>query len=1069
MNPAKILVVEDEQIVALDIKRMLQRSGYAVLGPAATAEAAIHQVVKEQPDVVLMDIKLLGPMDGIAAAQEIRRRLDIPVIYLTALYDEETLQRAKLTEPYGYLLKPFNENELNSTLQMTLHRYRLEQQLKEHEQWLAATLNSIGEGVVTTDAQGRIKSMNPAAQELTGWTEVEAGGRPRAEVVQLIGQEPAAPESDLHLLQTGMTLTDHWLLARTGARILVDANFRSIRDQQGRSCGTVVTLRDITHRQQIEQAQAEKQEFYRSLFENNHAVMLLIDPGTAAIVDANAAACSFYGYRRVELTAKKITELSTLPEAQVKAAIAQAAAQKRSQFLSKHSLSNGQLRQVEIYSGPIKVGGRQLLCAIIHDITDRKQAEEELQRRNRELTLLNQVIAASVATTEPEKFLASVCRELAQAFNLSHAAALLVDAEQQTVKVVAGYAAQQVAPLPRNTFPFGPDSVVQSILTTRQPLAVADVQNEPRLANMQNLLGQLGLASLLLLPLTVETEVTAILALAAPEPHHFSVSQVNLGHTVADQVAGALTRVRLQQQHHQLSTVIEQTAESVVITDQTGAIIYVNPAFEQISGYSRAEAVGQNPRILQSGRHSIDFYEQLWQAITAGQTWQGRLINKKKDGSLYTEEATISPIRNDQGAIVNYVAVKRDVTRELELEEHYRQAQKLEAIGLLAGGIAHDFNNILTGINGFAELLYMQLPPGSPHQEDVAKILKGGQRAAELVRQLLAFSRKQVIEPKILDLNSLVSELERMLLRLIGEHIRLTTSLAPHLWPIKADPTQLEQIVLNLVINARDAMPNGGQLTIDTANVTLTDEDLPDQLELPPGEFVKLTVSDTGIGMSEQVKAHIFEPFFTTKELGRGTGLGLATVYGIVKQNCGLIWVDSEPGQGTTFQIYLPRVDEPVTPQPRPEWTFELTRGSETILLVEDEPNVRELAAEMLNRQGYRVLTAADGAEALKVADELAGPLDLLVTDVIMPRLNGPELAGRLKESRPDLKILYVSGYADEMIARFGILEHGVSLLPKPFSAMLLARKVRQVLEASANKPANETGVVHRLQPASVR
>jgi PAS domain S-box-containing protein len=1305
MNAAKILVVEDEQIVALDIKQMLQRSGYAVLGPAVTGEAAIRQTIKEQPDLVLMDIRLRGDMDGIIAAQEIRRRLDIPVIYLTAFFDEETLQRAKLTEPYGYLLKPFNENELNSTLQMSLHRHRLEQQLKEHEQWLAATLNSIGDGVITTDAEGRIKSMNLAAQEMTGWAEAKAKGQAWAEVVQLVSQESTDAVSGFQLLQTRVTLTDHWLLSTTGIQIPVDVTIRSIQDQQSRSRGTVVTLRDISARRQSQQAQAEKQELYRALFEKNHAVMLLIDPDTAQIIDANPAACSFYGYRKAELTAKKITELNTLPEAQIRAEMDRARAEKRTQFQIEHRLANGVLRQVEVHASPIKVDDRLLLCAIIHDvterqhmemelrqkeasyralfehapamyvitrdqngisiitdcnqlfsstlgyernevigrplsdfytpdsqfellnrggyqramtgslgaeehqlvrrdgqvidtilraetefdvagavfgtramyvditdrklaeaalwasenryqtvvedtpalicrflpdgqltfvnehycqyfdkqraelegynffefipleqraevqahyaalspeqpvatyehqvltpdgtvrwqrwtdralfdevgrpveyqsvgedITDRKLAEDEIQRRNRELTLFNQVIAASVATTEPEKFLESACRELAQAFNLSYAVALAVDANQHTIKIVTGYAAQSVPPFPRRIFSFGPDSLIQTLLTTRQPLGVADVKNEPRLATWQVFLEPLKVASVLLLPLTVEAEVTGLLALAATEPRHFSDNQINLGRSVADQVAGALSRIQLQQQYRQLSTAIEQTAENVVITDEIGTILYVNPAFEQTSGYSRAEVLGQNPRLLKSGRQPIAFYRQLWQTINTGQVWQGRLINKKKDGSLYTEEATISPIRNEQGAIVNYVAVKRDVTRELKLEEQYHQAQKMEAIGLLAGGIAHDFNNILTGINGFAELLYQELPPHSSQQEDVAKILKGGQRAAELVRQLLAFSRKQIIEPKVVNLNSLVGDLERTLLRLIGEHIQLTTRLAPQLGSIKADPAQLEQIMLNLAINARDAMPNGGQLKFETANVTLMDEDVSGQLELQPGEFVRLTVSDTGIGMSAEVKAHLFEPFFTTKELGRGTGLGLATVYGIVKQNRGSIWVDSEPGQGATFQIYLPRVDESVTPQPQPEWMVALPQGSETILLVEDEPQVRELAAKMLSAHGYRVVVAANGLEALKAAEEIDDRFDLLITDVVMPWLSGPELVAKLKQKRPDLKVLYVSGYGDEMIAHHGVLEPDVVLLSKPFTAGLLAQKIRQLLEST--------------------
>ena len=547
---------------------------------------------------------------------------------------------------------------------------------------------------------------------------------------------------------------------------------------------------------------------------------------------------------------------------------------------------------------------------------------------------------------------------------------------------------------------------------------------------------------------TPATSETIFLVLAASEVRDFSPNQINLAQTVVEQIGAAVSRVQLQKQRSQLSAVIEQTSESVVITDGEGNIQYVNPAFEKITGYGRSEAIGRNPRLLKSGKQSPAFYRELWQTISSRQVWHGRLVNKKKDGSLFTEEATITPIRDNLGRVVNYVAVKRDVTRELQLEEQYRQAQKMEAIGLLAGGIAHDFNNLLTAINGFAELLQFQLPVDSPQQELVEKIFKGGQRAADLVRQLLAFSRNQIIEPKTLNLNTTLKAFEKMLGRFIGEHIQLETVLASELWFVIADPSQIEQIFLNLVVNARDAMPDGGQLTIETANVVLVDADeTAIHLEVDPGEYVMVAISDTGIGMSEEVQARIFEPFFTTKEMGKGTGLGLATVYGIVKQNNGSIWVYSEEGQGTTFKIYLPRAVEAADSPPEQSWTQALPRGSETILLVEDEPMICELVAEMLRKQGYQVLEAGDGFEALRLAQELDGTLNLLVTDVIMPGMNGKDLADKLKESRPNLKVLFISGYSDDMIARHGVLEPGVALIEKPFDSNSLAHKVRQVLE----------------------
>jgi PAS domain S-box-containing protein len=517
---------------------------------------------------------------------------------------------------------------------------------------------------------------------------------------------------------------------------------------------------------------------------------------------------------------------------------------------------------------------------------------------------------------------------------------------------------------------------------------------------------------------------------------------IALGRDVTERKQAEEARVRLD-------TAIQQSAESIVITDTQGTIQYVNPAFERITGYSRAEALGQNPRILKSGKQNLAFYEDLWATITAGRVWQGRMVNRKKDGSLYTEEATISPVRDEGGAIINYVAVKRDVTRELQLEEQYRQAQKMEAVGRLTAGVAHDFNNILTAINGFSELVSLGLAPDDPLQDSVQKVLSSGQRAAGLVRQLMAFSRKQIVQPATLDINEVLANVDKMLGRIIGEDIELQTIPAPGLWLTSADPVQVEQIIFNLAVNARDAMPNGGKLTIETANVTLDEAYAAGHLGAQPGEYVLLAISDTGIGMSEEVKSHLFEPFFTTKELGRGTGLGLATVYGIIKQGGGDIQVYSEVGLGTTFKVYLPRVG-PATPPEAPALARpDMPAGQEMVLLVEDSEGVRELARRVLRSLGYTLLETRDGQEALRLAADYPGAIHLLLTDVVLPGMSGKALAEELARSRPDLKTLFMSGYTDNAIAHHGVLEPGIAFLQKPFGPIELARKVRAVLDES--------------------
>lgn len=701
-----------------------------------------------------------------------------------------------------------------------------------------------------------------------------------------------------------------------------------------------------------------------------------------------------------------------------------------------------------------QVEGDGLARAIRYAIK-RKQAEEEIRQRNRELTLFNQVIAACAADIEVETMLEIACRELALAFEVPQATAALFDEKKTLIQIVAEYRASGQPSALGLTFPVLHDPALQYLLKQEGPLIVSEVQSDPRLTpSFRELLGQGGIVSLMILPLRFSGEIVGSLMIEAGEPRLFSAKDVNLAWSVADQVAGSLARARLVQTQQRLSAAIEQAMDTVIITTTSGVIIYVNPAFERNSGYSRAEAVGQTPQLLKSDQHDPDFYEVLWTTLRAGQVWRGRFVNKRKDDALYTEDATITPIRNDNGAITNYVSVQHDVTRELQLEEQYRQSQKMEAIGRLSGGVAHDFNNLLLVINGYSELLLNRyLDIESPLRKHVEEIQKAGERAAGLTNQLLAFSRKQVLEPKVLNLNTIVAEMDKMLRRLIGEDIDLVTALRDGLGQVKADPGQLEQVLLNLAVNARDAMPQGGKLTIETANIELDDAYARQHAEVQSGHYVMLAVSDTGSGIDRETLARIYEPFFTTKAQGKGTGLGLSTVYGIVKQSGGHIWVYSELGRGTTFKVYLPRVQETVeVVEPDPA-RLEQPQGLETILLVEDDERVRELVRTLLEEEGYTVLVAHNGDEALRFCQQYDGPAHLLVTDIVMPGgINGRQLSERLAPLYPELKVLFMSGYTDEAIVHHGVLEHHVAFLQKPFTLVALLRKVREILDASLSR-----------------
>jgi PAS domain S-box-containing protein len=822
-----------------------------------------------------------------------------------------------------------------------------------------------------------------------------------------------------------------------------------VRDEAGNPLELVGFWIDITERVQAEEALRESEEKFRTLAEKSPN-MIFINQG-GGIVYANEICEEIIGYSRAEFYSPDFDFMRLIAPESVEIIEENYRRHGQGQEVTPcelQLLTKDGNRLYSIYTTRlITYQGQPAILGIITDTTKRRQAEEEIRRRNKELELLNAIIAASAAGLEPEGVLEIACRSLARAFDVPQASAVLLNEDKTAGVVAAEYRVKNRPGALGQTIPIDDSPPFQYLLSRKTPLAVDDVQNDPRLAPVHDLIHQSGLVSMLILPLTIEGEVVGGLSLETIEPRHFSPGEISLAWNVADQVTGVLARGRLAQTHQRLITAIEQSVESVIITDTKGVILYVNPAFERVSGYSRAEAIGQTPRLLKSGKHDAAFYQNLWGTITAGQVWRGRLINKKKNGTLYTDEATITPVRNKRGEIVNFVAVQRDVTRELQLEEQYHQAQKMEAIGRLTGGIAHDFNNLLTAINGFAELLHMRLPLNDPHRKLAGNILNSGQRATGLVKQLLAFSRKQIVEPKVLDLNEVVANMDKMLRRIIGEDLEMITLLASDLWPVKVDPAQIEQVIINLAVNARDAMPEGGRLTIETANVILDDNYVAAHLEAQPDEQVLLAINDTGSGMSDEVQARIFEPFFTTKEQGKGTGLGLATVFGIVKQSGGDIRVYSEEGQGTTFKIYLPRAEEASPASIRSDQTDDIPRGTETVLLAEDEAAVRNLVAEMLRAQGYTVLEADNGEAGLRLAQEYKETIQLLLTDVIMPQMGGKELAERLSATRPEIKVLFVSGYTDNAIVHKGVLDPEVAFIQKPFSAVALARKVRAVLD----------------------
>ncbi|MFA5908161.1 MAG: PAS domain S-box protein [Vicinamibacterales bacterium] len=758
MTRPRILIVEDEGIIARDIQGQLQALGYEVVGIALTGEDAVALTGTLRPQLVLMDIHLSGAIDGIDAAVEIRQRFSVPSVFLTAYATDDVVERAKRAEPLGYLIKPFDEQSLRTTIEIALHKDDSDRKLRASEARYRAVIQTAHDAIITADRDGRIVGWSVAAERMFGYTEQEILGQPAA---MLLGAGQEAIRDQVLQLAEGFT-----------------------------GSGELDALRERIGRRQ---------------------------------------------------------DGSTFP---------------LERSLARWETAEG-----------------WFITAFIRDITDRKQIEVSL---------------------------------------------------------------------------------------------------------------------------------------------------------------------KLQ------SAALHATANAIVITDRDGAIQWVNPAFTTMTGYDAHEAIGRNPRDLtKSGAHPQSFYDDMWKTLVAGMMWEGELINRRKDGTRYIEQQTITPVRNAAGEVTNYIGVKRDMTEQKQLQEQFQQAQKMEVIGRLAGGIAHDFNNLLTVINGTADLALLDLPEHSPLRIEFEHIQEAGERAARLTRQLLAFSRKQVLAPAVVNLSAHVEGTAKMLQRLIGEDIKLVINTAPGLDDVFVDPGQFEQALLNLAVNARDAMPKGGSLTIATRNETLDADFAAHHPGVSPGPYVMLSVTDTGIGMSPEVRARLFEPFFTTKEPGKGTGLGLATVYGVVNQSGGIVMVESEPGHGTCFTIVLPRAErQPQGFRTVPNKTVGRPRGTEAILVVDDDEGLRMITARILRAAGYQVLTACEGQEALVVAGAHQGPLDALVTDVVMPGMSGPELAAALLLHRPGLKVLYTSGYTDDAMVRRNAATDAAHFIAKPYTATAFTIKLREILDA---------------------
>lgn len=744
---------------------------------------------------------------------------------------------------------------------------------------------------------------------------------------------------------------------------------------------------------------------FRALVDHSPGSIQVLDPDTGKFLDINERGHMELGYCREEFLALDVFDINTKLTSDSFAEIVRELRLSESKmFRSVHRRKDGSEYPTEVHVKLVRLD-REYLVAAVLDISNRVASDEALRKSEARYRTLVENLPQSIIVKDRESRYVTV--------NELHARSM-------------GLAAQAMEG--RNDFDFNPPEMAEKY------------QRDDREVMESGCLSEFDEKYVL------DDHVTWIHTLKVPV-RDSTGSVIGILATFWD----ITERKHAEDRLHLLATVLELAANAIVITDRKGDIEWVNPAFTKFTGYQLEEVLGKTPGdIVKSGVHDANFYKTMWDTLLAGESWQGELTNRRKDGSLYQEVQTITPIKNRDGVISRFVGIKVDISDRKKLEREVIEAQKMESVGRLAGGVAHDFNNLITVITGYTEMAMENADKDSHVHRDLVQVLKSAERAASLTRQLLAFSRKQVLKPAILDLNHVVLVCTKMLERLVGEDIAFIVKADEAVWPVLADLGQIDQVLMNLVVNARDAMPQGGSVVVETSNVELDEKIASKHFDIEPGAYVCVAVSDTGCGMDVETQQHIFDPFFTTKELGKGTGLGLATVIGIIKQSGGSIWVYSELAKGTTFKIYLPRVYVEERMAPAACLDSGIARGTETILLVEDEEALLLLTERILLHAGYAVLCAANGLEALKLAEQSDIPVHLLLTDVIMPGISGRELVKLLSAQHPGLKILYMSGYTDTAISAHGVLDVGVHLLGKPFTSAQLTQKVREVLGAEA-------------------
>jgi PAS domain S-box-containing protein len=949
-------------------------------------------------------------------------------------------------------------------LNITDHRQAMEQ-IRQLAGEQRAILNTISMGICYLRNR-KIQWVNPAFEKMFGY-----------EVDELKGQDTSifySSEEDYRLVATegyarlakGAIYSTEALMKRKDS-ILIWCSLAGQAIAKDSEEGSIWILDNITDRRQTQEALVYSEHRFRSLVETTSDLVWEVD-GDGFYTYVSPKVKDLLGYDPQSVLGKRPLDFMPGDEAVRIAAIWGAITESRQSFSGLQNINlhkDGHSIVLESSGVPIwdAQGNFSGYRGIDRDITERKQAEENLRRLNRELRAISDCNQTLIRAEDEQSLLGDICRIICEKAGYRLVwVGYAENNKEKSVRPVAwagfenGYLAQANVSWADTERGRGP---VGMAIREGHSVYCQDFMRDPMFVPWREAALQRGYRSGIFFPLRdEETKIFGTLNIYSSEPHAFNADEIRLLDELAGDLAFGLSVLHarierrraeeaLEESRAYLDQILNSLGDPLFVKNRDHEFVHVNDAFCAFDGRTRGELIGSNCFVTLPEETARVLRKRDDDAFSTGKEDTSEDAFYDHSGALHAF-ITKKSLLTDRSGNRQMVAVLRDITDYKRLQAQFQQSQKMEAIGILAGGVAHDFNNLLNVINGYCELLLEDFASNDSRRRDLEQISLAGKRATALTSQLLAFSRKQILQPEYLDLNSVVAGMDLMLRRLIRENIELVTIPQEGLGLINADPGQIQQVIMNLAINARDALPQGGKLSIETANVYLDQEYARAHPSVNPGAHVMLAISDNGMGMDDQTKAHLFEPFFTTKGKGKGTGLGLSTVYGIVKQSNGSIWVYSELTKGTTFKVYFPRVEDQAVPLQEKSEAEPSARGTETLLITEDDASLRALSARVLAERGYSVLQASNGKEALEISANYAGEIHLVITDVIMPGMGGKELASQIAAARPGIKVLFVSGYTDNAIVHHGVLDPGVSFLQKPFTIENLTRKVRAVLDS---------------------